>query len=62
MQASKEEIKQHVQYLDMLVSKIKECAESCDDNNRSSGTIKNLSPELAKGASKLNKMLRWGYK
>ena len=63
-QATKKEILRHVNYMSVLMSKIEESAldldsEACQD--RASGTIKNLPPELAKVSSKLKQMLCWGY-
>lgn len=63
-QATKKEILRHVEYMSVLMSKIAESAlvldsEACQ--SRASGTIKNLSPELAKASSKLKQMLCWGY-
>lgn len=63
--ASKKEIKEHAQYMQELMSKILRCVNRYDESayhSMDAGTIKNLSPELSKAASHLNKMMRYGFK
>ena len=65
-QATYKEVNNHIRYMGMLMRKIEDCHSDCrnDDGfcrNFNSGTIKNLSPELSKAASKLKRMMQYGY-
>lgn len=61
-QASKKEVVVHIKFMKCLMDKIEESITLYDENispSHHSGTIKNLSPELSKAASKLNIMMRY---
>jgi hypothetical protein len=63
--ASKIDIIEQAKYINTLAQKILQSATMLDEKacqDRASGTIKNLAPELSKEASKINKMCRWGWK
>jgi hypothetical protein len=63
-QATYKEVIEQADYILLLAKKIRTAAGKVPKDavsNRASGTIKNLAPELAKAASQIKQMSRYGW-
>lgn len=65
MKANKADIIEQAKYINTLTKRILSASVMIDNSNcqdRNTGTIKNLAPELSKEASRIKKMCAYGWK